>query len=65
MGKNVLVAGTTDPDAATAVLVVPPATVRPIEPGKPWYRARSEAMAYLIWWGMRDGKQPHMQGCSE
>jgi hypothetical protein len=64
-GKNVLVAGTTDPDNPTAVLVVPPATVRPIEPDKPWFRARGGNDAYLMWWGIRHDADWHMQGYSK
>jgi len=52
-GKNVLVAGTSDAEHPTAVMVVPPAKVRPIDPDKPWFRARTENNAYLPWWGLR------------
>ena len=64
-GKNVLVAGTTDPARPTAVLVVPPATVRPIDPDKPWFRARGEDNAYLMWWGIRHDADWRMQGYSK
>ena len=64
LGKNVLVAGTSDPARTTAVLVTPPATVRPIEPDKPWVRARSGNHAYLMWWGIRHDEQVRMQGWS-
>ncbi len=64
MGKNVLVAGTTELDKPTAVVVVPPAKVRPIDHDKPWFRARSEATAYLMWWGLRHDHGPHTQGYS-
>lgn len=64
-GKNVLVAGTTDPDNPIAVLVVPPAIVRPIEPDKPWYRARAGNHAYLMWWGIRHDEKSRMQGYSD
>jgi hypothetical protein len=64
-GKNVLVAGTTDQEKPTAVLVVPPATVRPIEPDKPWFRARGGNDAYLMWWGIRHDADGHMQGYSK
>lgn len=64
LGKNVLVAGTSDPARTTAVLVTPPATVRPIEPDKPWFRARSGNHAYLMWWGIRHDEQVRMQGWS-
>jgi hypothetical protein len=64
MGKNVLVAGTTEMDKPTAVVVVPPAKVRPIDHDKPWFRARSEATAYLMWWGLRHDHGPYTQGYS-
>jgi hypothetical protein len=64
-GKNVLVAGTSDPDHPTAVLVVPPATVRPINPDGPWFRARTGNNAYLMWWGIRHDADWHMQGYSK
>src|SRR5471032_692613 len=64
-GKNVLVAGTTDPARPTAVMVVPPATVRPIDPDKPWFRARGEDNVYLMWWGIRHDAEWRMQGYSK
>lgn len=64
-GKNVLVAGTTDPAHATAVLITPPATVRPIVADKPWFRARGENHAYLMWWGIRHDETFRMQGYSD
>jgi hypothetical protein len=64
-GKNVLVAGTTDPEHPTAVLVLPPAKVRPIDPDKPWFRARSGNNAYLMWWGLRHDAEGGMQGYSK
>ncbi|PHV07856.1 virulence factor [Janthinobacterium sp. BJB412] len=64
-GKNVLVAGTSDPAHATAVLVLPPAKVRPIDPDKPWFRARGENNAYLMWWGIRHDAEGGMQGYSK
>lgn len=63
-GKNVLVAGTTDPAHATAVLVTPPETVRPVEADKPWFRARGENNAYMMWWGIRHDQTFRMQGYS-
>lgn len=63
-GKNVLVAGTTDPAKLTGVLVVPPAKVRPINPDEPWFRARGENNAYLMWWGLRHDMTDHSQGYS-
>jgi hypothetical protein len=64
-GKNVLVAGTSDPDHPTAVLVVPPATVRPINPDEKWFRARGENHAYLMWWGIRHDAKWRIQGYSD
>jgi hypothetical protein len=65
VGQNVLVAGTTDQAHPTAVLVLPPAKVRPIEPDKPWFRARGENNAYLMWWGIRHDADWRMQGYSK
>jgi hypothetical protein len=65
LGKNVLVAGTTDRSRPTAVLVIPPEKPRPINPEADWFRARSEATAYLMWWGLRHDAQSYMQGYSE
>ncbi|KAB8045409.1 hypothetical protein GCM43_01090 [Janthinobacterium aquaticum] len=64
IGKPVLVAGTSDASKLTAVLVLPPATVRPIDHDKPWFRARGEAYAYLPWWGLRHDEDIIMQGFS-
>ena len=64
-GKNVLVAGTSDPSRTTAVLVVPPAKVRPIIADGPWFRARGGNNAYLMWWGIRDDADRGMQGYSK
>ncbi|OYO32332.1 hypothetical protein CD932_00960 [Janthinobacterium sp. PC23-8] len=70
-GQNVLVAGTTDAGRTTGVLVLPPATVRPIDPVKPWFRARGGGNAYLMWWGIRhawaklDAGQFNEQGYSK
>jgi hypothetical protein len=60
-GKNVLVAGTGDAAGATAVLVAPPAKVRPIDPDKDWFRARSGNNAHLAWWGLRRDDDPQYQ----
>ncbi|QCP14911.1 hypothetical protein FCL38_25580 [Pseudoduganella umbonata] len=65
IGKNVLVAGTTELDKPTAVVVVAPAKVRPIDHDKPWFRARGENNAYLMWWGLRHDAEPGMQGYSK
>src|SRR5450830_2194350 len=64
-GKNVLVAGTTDAAHPTAVMVTPPATWRPIEADKPWFRARSGNKAYLMWWGIRHDETERIQGYSK
>lgn len=66
-GQPVLVAGTTEPERATAVVVTPPARARLVDPAKPWFRARGERHTYLPWWGMRkDVKwERYMQGYSE
>lgn len=64
-GKHVVVAGTTDPEQPAAVVVSPPAVVRPIDPDKPWFRARSMADAYLPWWGLRDDAPRYIQGYSK
>ncbi|MBB5020134.1 hypothetical protein HNQ59_003448 [Chitinivorax tropicus] len=52
-GKPVLVAGTTEPDRATAVVVTPPAKPRLQDPSRDWFRARGEGYTYLPWWGLR------------
>jgi hypothetical protein len=64
MGKHVLVAGTTDKEHPTAVLIQPPAKVRPIDHDDPWFRARGEGNAYMMWWGWRHDMPPHSQGYS-
>nr|WP_155697038.1 virulence factor [Burkholderia stagnalis] len=64
-GGNVLVAGTADPDQPTAVVVVPPSKLTPIDPDKDWFRARGENNAYLPWWGRRHDARPATQGYSE
>ncbi|MET2524908.1 virulence factor [Ralstonia pseudosolanacearum] len=56
LGGNVLVAGTTDPEHPTAVVVAPPSKLTPIDPDKDWFRARGENNAYLPWWGHRHGE---------
>jgi len=65
LGKNVLVAGTTDQSHPTAVMVLPPAKVRAIDPDKPWFRARGGNHAYLMWWGIRHDAEWRMQGYSD
>ncbi len=65
LGKNVLVAGTTELAQPTALLVTPPAKVRPIDPEEGWFRARGENNAYLMWWGIRHNATYHRQGYSD
>jgi hypothetical protein len=64
IGKNVLVAGTTDEAQPVATVVVPPAVVRPIKHDQPWFRARGGNTAYLPWWGIRHDAAPRSQGFS-
>ncbi len=63
-GKQVLVAGTTGPDDAIALMVSPPAVVRPIDPHAPWHRAKVGNLAYKPWWGLRHDAKPAAQGRS-
>lgn len=65
LGGNILVAGTTDMDHPTAVVIVPPSKLTPINPDKDWFRARGENNAYLPWWGRRHDARPASQGYSE
>jgi len=64
VGKSVLVAGTTDESQLTATVVAPPAVVRPIDPDKTWFRARSGSHTYLAWWGVRHDSTLTLQGYS-
>ena len=64
MGKNVLVTGTTELAQPVAVVVTPPAVVRALQPGQPWFRARGENHAFLMWWGKRDDAKEKLQGYS-
>ncbi|MBB5610088.1 MULTISPECIES: hypothetical protein [unclassified Janthinobacterium] len=64
-GKPVLVAGTSDLVAPVALVVAPPAVVRPIQADKPWFRARSGNYAYLPWWGLRHDAREYQQGFSQ
>ncbi|VWC92126.1 MULTISPECIES: virulence factor [Burkholderia] len=64
LDEKVLVAGTTDAQHPTAVVVVPPSRVTPIDPDKDWFRARGENNAYLPWWGRRYDTNYGMQGYS-
>ncbi|WP_242428307.1 hypothetical protein [Janthinobacterium lividum] len=64
-GKPVLVAGTSDLSAPVALVVAPPAVVRPIRADKPWFRARGGNHAYLPWWGLRHDAPEYYQGFSQ
>lgn len=64
VGKHVFVAGTSDAAQPTAVLVTPPAKVRPIDPAAPWFRARGGNTVFLPWWGLRHDAKPGSQGFS-
>ena len=64
-GKPVLVAGTSDLLAPVALVVAPPAVVRPIRADKPWFRARGGNHAYLPWWGLRHDAREYYQGFSQ
>jgi hypothetical protein len=63
----VLVAGTTEPNDPLAVVVIPPAKARVVNPERPWFRARGENHAYLPWWGLRKDADwsKYMQGFSD
>ena len=65
LGGHVLVAGTTDPAHLTSLVVTPPAQLIPIDPERPWFRARGENNAYLPWWGRRRGVSYPTQGFTE
>ena len=65
LGGNVLVAGTTDTEHPTAVVVVAPSKLTPIDTSKNWFRARGGNNAYLPWWGRRHDARPASQGYSE
>ena len=64
LGGNVLVAGTTNPEHPTAVVVVPPSKLTPIRADGDWFRARGENNAYLPWWGHRVDTDYKVQGYS-
>nr|WKF61509.1 hypothetical protein HUO10_006040 [Paraburkholderia busanensis] len=63
-GGNALVAGTTDPNHPTAVVILPPSKLTAIDPEQDWFRARGEDNAYLPWWGRRYDTNYRMQGYS-
>lgn len=64
LGKHVLVAGTSDAAQPTAVVVIAPAKVRPIDANAPWFRARGGGTAFLPWWGLRHDAKVGSQGFS-
>ncbi|MGK5077572.1 virulence factor [Janthinobacterium sp. HLX7-2] len=64
VGRPVLVAGTSDAAQVTALVVAPPAVVRPVDHDKPWFRARGGNTVFLPWWGLRFDARPGSQGYS-
>ena len=66
-GRAVMVAGTTEPDKATTVVVTPPDRARVYDPEKNWFRARGEGYAYLPWWGLSKNLDwnTYLQGYSD
>ncbi|WP_175841878.1 virulence factor [Burkholderia contaminans] len=63
-GGNALIAGTTDTGHPTAVVVLPPSKLTPINSNADWFRARGENNAYLPWWGRRHDTNYGIQGYS-
>ncbi|MBB5609634.1 MULTISPECIES: virulence factor [unclassified Janthinobacterium] len=64
VGGPVLVAGTSETQQVTALVVAPPAVVRPIDHDKAWFRARGGNTVFLPWWGLRYDARPGSQGYS-
>ncbi len=64
VGGAVLVAGASEAQQVTALVVAPPAVVRPIDHDKPWFRARGGNTVFLPWWGLRYDARPGSQGYS-
>jgi len=58
------VAGTSEAQQVTALLVAPPAVIRPIDHDKAWLRARGGNTVFLPWWGLRYDARPGSQGYS-
>ena len=52
-GQPVLVAGTTEPDRATAVVVTPRPAPDALTPPRTGSAPAASAHAYLPWWGLR------------
>ncbi|VWC10495.1 virulence factor [Burkholderia seminalis] len=53
-----------DAEHPTAVVVVAPSKLTPIDADKDWFRARGGNNAYLPWWGRRHDARPASQGFS-
>ncbi|WP_300753674.1 hypothetical protein [Janthinobacterium sp.] len=64
VGGAVLVAGASEAQQVTALVVAPPAVVRPIDHDKAWFRARGGNTVFLPWWGLRYDARPGSQGYS-
>ncbi|WP_308923150.1 hypothetical protein [Janthinobacterium sp. J1-1] len=64
VGGPVLVTGTSDARQVSAVVVAPPAVVRPVDHDAPWFRARGGNTVFLPWWGRRYDARPGSQGYS-
>ncbi len=64
VGRPVLVAGSSDSESVTAVVVAPPAVVRPVDHEQPWFRARGGNTVFLPWWGRRFDARQGSQGYS-
>jgi len=65
LGCKVAVAGTTDAEHTMAIVAVPPARPRPIDPAAPWYRAATENQAFLPWQGLQRDSRTQAQGFSQ
>jgi len=67
LGKKVLVAGTTDLQNPTAVMVLPPAQAHRIDETLDWFQAdpNKQQEQFLPWWGLRHDAPALLQGYSE